>query len=61
MPHHFTKATVSATFWCTKCHKDTHHRVDDGRRGPCLECMKKLEAAREQPKREKPAEQTEMF
>lgn len=36
MPHHFTKGTVSAVFWCDVCYRDTEHRVDDGRRGPCL-------------------------
>lgn len=36
MPHHFTKATVSASFYCNSCGKDTEHRIDDGRRGPCL-------------------------
>lgn len=38
MPHHFTKNTVEASFWCAKCYKDTMHRVDGGRRGPCLVC-----------------------
>jgi len=42
MPHHFTKSTVRATFWCTKCGKPTMHRVDGGRRGPCLDCLQKL-------------------
>jgi hypothetical protein len=59
MPHHFTKTTVSATFWCNKCGKDTHHRVDYGRRGPCMACMAKLEV--KQPPKSKPAEQSEMF
>jgi hypothetical protein len=39
MTEHFTKNTVSATFWCGKCGKRTQHRVDAGRKGPCLECM----------------------
>jgi hypothetical protein len=39
MPHHFTKNTIQASFWCKKCAKDTLHRVDGGRRGPCLACM----------------------
>lgn len=39
MPEHFTKNTVSATFWCLKCGKATMHRVDGGRRGPCMVCM----------------------
>ena len=39
MPEHYTKSTVSATFWCAKCGKPTLHRVDGGRRGPCYVCM----------------------
>jgi hypothetical protein len=38
MPHHFTKNTVEATFWCAKCHRETLHTVHDGRRGSCLIC-----------------------
>lgn len=43
MPQHYSKATVAVQVWCKVCHKDTMHRVDYGRRGPCLECLKKLE------------------
>jgi len=42
MPEHFTKNTISATFWCNKCGKATMHRVDDRRRGPCMVCMERL-------------------
>jgi hypothetical protein len=41
MPEHYTKNTVSATYWCAKCGKPTLHRVDGGRRGPCLPCLEK--------------------
>ena len=41
MPHHFTKNTVEASFYCAPCGKDTPHRVDSGRRGPCLTCLGK--------------------
>ncbi len=37
MPEHFTKNTLTATVWCNKCGRNTDHRIDDGRRGPCLE------------------------
>ena len=37
MPEHYTRNTVEATCWCNKCGKMTQHRIDDGRRGPCLE------------------------
>jgi hypothetical protein len=41
MPEHFTKSTVEATVWCAPCGKPTPHRIDDGRRGPCLVCLEK--------------------
>ena len=43
MPEHFPRATVSAAFYCGKCGRPTQHRIDDRRKGPCLECMAKLE------------------
>jgi ribosomal protein L44E len=43
MPEHYTRNTLEATCWCNKCGKDTQHRVDDGRRGPCLDCIKRRE------------------
>jgi hypothetical protein len=44
MPEHYTKNTVSCTVWCNRCNKATEHRVDNGRRGPCMQCLKRLEA-----------------
>jgi hypothetical protein len=44
MTEHFTKNTVSAAFYCRKCGKVTQHRIDDGRKGPCLDCIAKLDA-----------------
>lgn len=61
MPEHYTKNTVSATCWCKKCGKNTLHRVDDGRRGPCYNCMAALEAEHQKPKPEPPARQEELF
>jgi signal recognition particle subunit SEC65 len=43
MPEHYTKNTLECTVWCNPCGAMTQHRVDDGRRGPCLECIKKLD------------------
>jgi hypothetical protein len=37
MAEHYTRNTLTATAWCAKCHRNTEHRVDDGRRGPCLD------------------------
>ena len=33
---HHSKLTVEAQEWCQSCGKLTFHRIDDGRRGPCL-------------------------
>jgi DNA-directed RNA polymerase subunit RPC12/RpoP len=41
MPEHFTRNTVSASYWCSKCGKPTMHRVDGVKRGPCLDCLTK--------------------
>jgi hypothetical protein len=35
--HHETRNTLEVTAWCNKCGRRTQHRVDDRRRGPCLE------------------------
>ena len=43
MPEHYTRSTLEATVWCNRCGAATQHRVDDGRRGPCLACMEKLD------------------
>jgi hypothetical protein len=37
MTEHYTKNTESATSYCKKCGRNTGHRVDDGRLGPCLD------------------------
>lgn len=60
MTQHFTRNTVSAEFWCGKCKKRTQHRIDKGRKGPCLDCIGRLEkesagrkiAAAERPQKE---------
>ena len=44
MTQHFTHSTVSASFWCGKCSSYTQHRIDSGRKGPCLDCMAKYDA-----------------
>lgn len=43
MTQHFTRNTVSAEFWCSKCSKFTQHRIDKGRKGPCLDCCARLD------------------
>jgi hypothetical protein len=39
---HHTKNTVEASEYCNPCGRMTPHRIDAGRRGPCLVCMTKL-------------------
>lgn len=49
MSEHFPRSTVSASFWCGKCQKFTQHRIDDRRKGPCLDCIARLNVPRPQP------------
>jgi hypothetical protein len=58
MPEHFTKLTVSASFWCAKCGKATMHRVDDRRRGPCMVCMEAVPHGERKPRQ---IEQASLF
>lgn len=57
MPEHFSRSTVSAAFHCSKCGKTTQHRIDfvseqktAGRKGPCLECIRRLDLKHEEVK-----------
>lgn len=59
MPEHFSGDTVSAEFWCGKCQKPTQHRIDGNRKGPCLECIARLE--REHRDRVEQAKQGDLF
>ena len=62
MTEHFTRATVSASFYCPKCGKRTQHRIDDCRKGPCLECIARLNKValeRVQENAKKPAASTQ--
>jgi hypothetical protein len=34
---HYTKNTLAVTAPCPQCKRDTLHRVDGGRRGPCID------------------------
>lgn len=51
MPEHYPKNTVTASVWCKVCGRETTHRIDDGRRGPCMECMhqRELEVVKKPP------------
>jgi hypothetical protein len=60
MPEHFSKNTLEASFWCSKCGQPTMHRVDTGRRGPCLVCLAALSSSLPA-KQVEPARQRELF
>lgn len=68
MTQHFTRNTISAAFHCPKCGRVTQHRIDGGRKGPCLGCIDRLtvEHAQHEIDRRRAAKvtvekQTEMF
>jgi hypothetical protein len=61
MTEHFSSSTVSAEFWCRKCQKFTQHRIDNHRKGPCLECVKRLEALHAAPPKPPSAEQRSLW
>jgi ribosomal protein L44E len=44
LSEHYTRNTLECTVWCKRCNAMTQHRVDTGRRGPCLPCMEKQKA-----------------
>lgn len=47
MSQHYTRNTISAECYCTKCGRATQHRIDDRRKGPCLECIARLDLPKE--------------
>ncbi|MGH9496005.1 MAG: hypothetical protein ACRD3B_13480 [Candidatus Sulfotelmatobacter sp.] len=61
MTQHYTRNTVSAAFWCGKCSRSTQHRIDGGRKGPCLECIAKLDRDHAARPKVEPEKQQELF
>jgi hypothetical protein len=61
MTEHFSRSTVSSAFWCGKCQKQTQHRIDGVRKGPCLECIARYDAAPKVEAPEKVQEQQSLF
>jgi ribosomal protein L44E len=59
MSEHYTLLTVSASAWCAKCQKKTQHRIESRRKGPCLDCIARLEKQREEKRGLE--KQTELF
>ena len=52
MPEHYTKNTLETTAWGAKCQRFMQHRVDGGRRGPCLELARRKKLEKQQRQRE---------
>lgn len=61
MSEHFTRNTVSASFYCGKCGKPTAHRIDNCRKGPCLECIARLERLHAETPKVEPERQGSLF
>lgn len=61
MTQHYTRNTVEASAWCRKCHKDTMHRIDGVKLGPCLDCIKRLNSPAPLGTVEPEVEQRELF
>jgi hypothetical protein len=63
MTQHFTRNTISAALYCPKCKKQTQHRVDGVRKGPCLDCIARLnvEHAELELERRRQARQGDLF
>ena len=54
MTEHYQRNVLEVTAWCNTCKRFTQHRVDDRRKGPCLEDHH----AGKKPKKEKQKDQT---
>ena len=58
MAEHYTKNVMGDTTYCKKCKRNTLHRVDGGRLGPCIDPEHKVpELSQDQIKRRKKAAQ----
>ena len=60
MTQHYPRNTVSVGAFCKKCQRETQHRVDGTRKGPCLDCIARLEAQASLP-RKPPRTQLSLF
>lgn len=49
---HFTRNTVEASEWCPRCYRNTMHRIDGVKLGPCLECLNRPAAPAPKPEPE---------
>jgi len=59
MPERYTRNTLECTAWCNKCRGMSQHRVDGGRRGPCIDAkhpVQELTKAQEERRRKEERE-----
>ena len=62
MGQHYTLNTIETSEWCSKCHKNTPHRVAGRRLGCCIPCWDKSKAESDAEKaKPKPPEQKSLF
>lgn len=57
MSQHYTRSTVSVLAWCNTCRRNTLHRVDDRRLGPCMESHREGPSQKQLQEAEKREEQ----
>lgn len=57
MAEHYTRNTLECTGYCKKCQRFTQHRVDGGRRGPCIDPGHPVAGTKKDELRKRKAEQ----
>jgi ribosomal protein L44E len=53
MTQHYQRNTTEVMAFCPTCGRNTMHRVDSGRRGPCLEDHRQGMSVKQQKQKEK--------
>lgn len=61
MAEHYPRNTAWVGAHCKSCNKETPHRVDDRRKGPCLNCIAKRQEEHEAARRRPPQSQIDLF
>lgn len=60
MGQHYPKATVEVQAWCQVCHRETMHRVADGRLQACKDCLSKRDREHDE-RKPAPPQQGRLF
>lgn len=61
MAEHYPRSTDWIMAECRKCGKQTAHRVDDRRKGPCLNCLERWNAEHEAAAKKPSRSQGDLF